>query len=264
MLQPEQLPSRSSSAPPRPTTRWPRASSATPTGTTKLPDFTEDPFRDYRYEDPFNIADPFAEDALTFDDTKNANAPSNNLKQLDPFGLETTRQPDDNESFAHAGFESDFSKTFPLAKKTPEKKKFDDFANFNDTNSNVKYDSDFSDAFASKPTTARSINIAEAFTIKSEKNKKSGLDLSAVFKEKLSFGERKNKSNNSNRSVWKNGNNSGRERLSEAEQIAWAEQQSIAAEKERQRIREQEEADLALALELSKHEKVSIKGSGGK
>lgn len=26
-------------------------------------DFTDDPFRDYRYEDPFNIADPFEEGA---------------------------------------------------------------------------------------------------------------------------------------------------------------------------------------------------------
>lgn len=45
-------------------------------------DFTEDPFRDYRYEDPFNIVDPF-------DDVDEAPAPprSTNVK-LDPFGME--------------------------------------------------------------------------------------------------------------------------------------------------------------------------------
>lgn len=47
-------------------------------------DFTEDPFRDYRYEDPFNIVDPF-------DDVDEAPAPAParpaNVK-LDPFGME--------------------------------------------------------------------------------------------------------------------------------------------------------------------------------
>uniref|UniRef100_A0A1B6FIV6 Epidermal growth factor receptor substrate 15-like 1 n=1 Tax=Cuerna arida TaxID=1464854 RepID=A0A1B6FIV6_9HEMI len=45
-------------------------------------DFTEDPFRDYRYEDPFNFVDPF-------DDTDNSSpAPTRSSTQLDPFGME--------------------------------------------------------------------------------------------------------------------------------------------------------------------------------
>lgn len=44
-------------------------------------DFTEDPFKDYRYEDPFNIEDPFADDA----------------KKIDPFARPTSV----------AGFETD-------------------------------------------------------------------------------------------------------------------------------------------------------------
>ncbi|XP_049860000.1 epidermal growth factor receptor substrate 15-like 1 isoform X3 [Schistocerca gregaria] len=44
-------------------------------------EFTEDPFRNYRYEDPFNISDPFE------DSTPNG-MPSVSEKKLDPFGLE--------------------------------------------------------------------------------------------------------------------------------------------------------------------------------
>lgn len=44
-------------------------------------EFTEDPFRNYRYQDPFDIADPF-ENELTDD-----NVHSTNGANLDPFGL---------------------------------------------------------------------------------------------------------------------------------------------------------------------------------
>uniref|UniRef100_A0A1B6LBE1 Epidermal growth factor receptor substrate 15-like 1 n=1 Tax=Graphocephala atropunctata TaxID=36148 RepID=A0A1B6LBE1_9HEMI len=47
-------------------------------------DFTEDPFRDYRYEDPFNIADPFDDT----DDSTPAPARPRSSAQLDPFGME--------------------------------------------------------------------------------------------------------------------------------------------------------------------------------
>ncbi|KAJ9598014.1 hypothetical protein L9F63_026881 [Diploptera punctata] len=45
-------------------------------------EFTEDPFRNYRYEDPFNISDPF-------DDEKDSKPTSASGAKLDPFGLET-------------------------------------------------------------------------------------------------------------------------------------------------------------------------------
>lgn len=51
-------------------------------------EFTDDPFRDYRYEDPFNIADPFAEDNTPQTITTNANKQQNN--NLDPFGMSLT------------------------------------------------------------------------------------------------------------------------------------------------------------------------------
>jgi epidermal growth factor receptor substrate 15 len=45
-------------------------------------EFTEDPFRNYRYEDPFNISDPF-------DDEKDVKSSPATGAKLDPFGLET-------------------------------------------------------------------------------------------------------------------------------------------------------------------------------
>ncbi|XP_021923075.1 epidermal growth factor receptor substrate 15-like 1 isoform X3 [Zootermopsis nevadensis] len=45
-------------------------------------EFTEDPFRNYRYEDPFNISDPFNDE----EDIKSSPAAG---AKLDPFGLET-------------------------------------------------------------------------------------------------------------------------------------------------------------------------------
>lgn len=261
MLQPELTSSsRSASVPPRPVTSRPRlAPSSTPTPTSKLPDFTEDPFRDYRYEDPFDIADPFA-DEPSVDDTRNAN---NAGKQLDPFGLETShRGGDDNDTFARGGFESDFSKTFPILKKSGKDRKLEsvtgDVANaFGDANSNLKFNElDFPDTFASKTT--RPVNYDAAFSMNNDKTgKKSGLERTPGFKEKLYFGERKSKS--AGNGAWKNGNSNiapvGSLTMIEEQQLAWASQQSLKAEEERRRIKEQEEAELAMALELSKHEK---------
>ena len=45
-------------------------------------EFTEDPFRNYRYEDPFNISDPF-------DDERDVKSSPATGAKLDPFGLET-------------------------------------------------------------------------------------------------------------------------------------------------------------------------------
>lgn len=42
-------------------------------------DFTDDPFRDYRYEDPFNIADPF--------DDEPSDISKNSTDNLDAFGF---------------------------------------------------------------------------------------------------------------------------------------------------------------------------------
>uniref|UniRef100_A0A1B6DWE2 Epidermal growth factor receptor substrate 15-like 1 n=1 Tax=Clastoptera arizonana TaxID=38151 RepID=A0A1B6DWE2_9HEMI len=56
--------------------------------TVKL-DFTEDPFRDYRYEDPFNIS---------FDDAPAVRKPPEGSSKLDPFGMEVISPPSKKES----------------------------------------------------------------------------------------------------------------------------------------------------------------------
>ncbi|XP_039277256.1 epidermal growth factor receptor substrate 15-like 1 isoform X3 [Nilaparvata lugens] len=62
-------------------------------------DFTEDPFRDYRYEDPFNIGDPFqdATDNVSQTSVNNNRTSNNNTwdgpKMVDAFGMEVVSPP---------------------------------------------------------------------------------------------------------------------------------------------------------------------------
>ncbi|XP_076243714.1 epidermal growth factor receptor pathway substrate 15 isoform X2 [Calliopsis andreniformis] len=254
-------PTLNRTAPPRPTSR------AHTTVTPKLPDFTEDPFRDYRYEDPFNIADPFADDAEDF----NANK-SNDQGKIDPFDYGTTSVLPRKNSIAK-DFDADFSNTFPLSKNKLEKDntKFDtDFVKaFSDDNRNIKsiesdafsniktktvdIDEAFSakkaididDAFLSK----KSVDIDEAFAIKSEKfTRRQGHD-SILNRSKVTFNDKKLKSDIK---IW---NGSAPLALTEEEQLAIASKQSLKSEEERRKRIQKEEADIALALELSKHEK---------
>ncbi|XP_034184651.1 epidermal growth factor receptor pathway substrate 15 isoform X3 [Osmia lignaria lignaria] len=231
-------PTLNRTAPPRPTSR---AHTVYP----KLPDFTEDPFRDYRYEDPFNIADPFADDA----EDLNANK-SKETGKVDPFGYGTTSIPPRDNSFSKS-FDTDFSNTFPLTRNKIDKDnaKFDaDFMKaFSDDNRNIKTIE--SDVFSN--TKAKTVDIDEAFSAKSEKSsKKHGQDFTH-YKSKTNFNDKKSK--NETGKIW-NGNNTPLS-LTEEEQFVWASQQSLKTEEERRRRKQQEEAELALALELSKQEK---------
>ncbi|XP_076169879.1 epidermal growth factor receptor pathway substrate 15 isoform X2 [Ptiloglossa arizonensis] len=224
--------------PPRPTSRAHTVSMVTP----QLPDFTEDPFRDYRYADPFNIADPFADDAEDFNANKN-----NEVGKMDPFSYGTTSVLPGKNSFTK-GFDTDFSNTFPLAKNKIEKDnaKFDtDFVKaFSDDNRNIKAIE--SDAFSNTKT--KTVDIDEAFSTKSEKSvRRQGQDLTQN-KSKTSFNDKKSKSDVGK--IW-NGNKA----MTEEEQLVWASQQSLKSEEERRRRKQQEEEELALALELSKQEK---------
>lgn len=246
LLQPE--PTLNRTAPPRPTSRTHTA----PTVTPKLPDFTEDPFRDYRYEDPFNIVDPFA------DDTEDLNANKNETTTIttptgkpDPFSYGTASTIPRKNSFSK-GFETDFSNTFSLSNKNKVDKdnaKFDaDFVKaFSDDNRNIKTIE--SDAFLNTKT--KTINIDEAFSTKNERSgRRHGQDL-AHNRSKASFNEKKTKGDVGK--SW-NGNNTPLT-LSEEDQFVWASQQSLKTEEERRRRKQQEDAELALALELSKQEK---------
>lgn len=235
-------PTLNRTAPPRPTSRTHTVSTVTP----KLPDFTEDPFRDYRYEDPFNIPDPFADDA----EDHNANKSETTAGNIDPFSYGTSSVLSRKNSFTKS-FDIDFSNTFSLTKNKIEKDnaKFDaDFVKaFSDDNRNIKTID--TDAFSN--IKIKTTDIDEAFSTKTEKSaRRHGQDL-AHNRSKTSFNDKKSKSEMGR--IW-NGNNTPLS-LSEEEQFVWASQQSLKTEEERRRRKQQEEAELALALELSKQEK---------
>ncbi|XP_011049314.1 PREDICTED: epidermal growth factor receptor substrate 15-like 1 [Acromyrmex echinatior] len=218
----------------------------------KLSDFTEDPFRDYRYEDPFNITDPFA-DEMTED--LNANRGTN---KTDPFGFESISAFSSKNTPTKI-FDNNFSNTFPLVKAKAEKNnvsdtssasKFDvDFGKaFSIDNKNVQ-DNDFSQAFAN--VKSRTINLDEAFSTKDTKTiARHELNIMRISKSNIPYND--DKFTNNFGKMW-SGNNITN--LSEEEQLAWAEKQSIKAEEERLRRKEKEDAELALALELSKQGK---------
>lgn len=67
-------------------------------------DFTEDPFRDYRYEDPFNLEDPFADvaDASELPMGKNVKK----ITAVDPFSMESSIPPKPT-NITFSAFESD-------------------------------------------------------------------------------------------------------------------------------------------------------------
>ncbi|XP_028982687.1 epidermal growth factor receptor substrate 15-like 1 isoform X3 [Diachasma alloeum] len=218
----------------------------------KLPDFTEDPFRNYRYEDVFEIADPFADDETNANELKTKDKKTD--VKFDPFGLEMTN--DGKRDPFTRDFESDFSKTFsqPFVKS-----KNDKFSFTPEKNSNISNNNSSSPKPVNKP-----INFDEAFSsIKRERTKRSdNVSIAQAFKDKLGLGHNnlQKSKNNNNGKVWSEeaasmitGN------LSEHQQLEWAAQQSLRAEEERKRIKEQEEADLALALKLSREEKSSSK-----
>ncbi|XP_076287151.1 epidermal growth factor receptor pathway substrate 15 isoform X2 [Lasioglossum baleicum] len=237
---PEPTPNRT--APPRPTSRT--VATVYPT---KLPDFTEDPFRDYRYEDPFNIADPFSDDAEDFNANKN-----NETGKADPFSCGTSSVLLRKDSITK-GFETDFSNTFPLTKSKIEKDnaKFDtDFAKaFSDDNRNIKAIE--TDVFSNAKT--KTIDMDEAFPTKSDKSKKQGQDLTHNSKSKPGFNDKKMKAYIDK--VWNGNGNSTPLALSEEEQVFLAAQQSLKTEEERRKRKQQEDLELAYALELSKQEK---------
>lgn len=56
-----------------------------------MSDFAEDPFKDYRYEDPFNIEDPFADEGKSpFYSFKISNLYSPNASHITDYGIAAT------------------------------------------------------------------------------------------------------------------------------------------------------------------------------
>ncbi|XP_025270343.1 epidermal growth factor receptor substrate 15-like 1 isoform X2 [Camponotus floridanus] len=215
-------------------------------GQLKLSDFTEDPFRDYRYEDLFNITDPFA------DETEDLNANKNNgadrMENLFDFG--TTSTFSDKNALSVKTFDNDFTSTFPHIKTKVEKSNINKFnvdfgKAFSVDNKNTRgIETDFA------KVKTRTIDLDEAFSIKNAKTiTKHESDVVQTSKYNTCNDE---KLTNNFGKMW-NGNNVTN--LSEEEQLAWAEKQSIKAEEERLKLKEKEDAELALAIELSRQGK---------
>lgn len=265
LLQPEPTPNRTAPLP-RATNRTHVAQPVQP----KLSDFTEDPFRDYRYEDPFNITDPFADETEDLNANKSSSGATVDSKgggatttAVDPFGFGTISAfSSKGNATVKASFDNDFSNTFPLAKARSEKSaastnanKFDaDFgkAFSADNRSNARVidtTADFSDAFANVKT--KTVDLDEAFSSKGAKSYvvagRRESDVAHATRSKNIYNDEKLARDFGN--MW-NGNNVAN--LSEEEQVAWAQKQSMKAEEERLRRKEKEDADLALAIELSK------------
>ncbi|XP_077275160.1 epidermal growth factor receptor pathway substrate 15 isoform X4 [Temnothorax americanus] len=261
-------PTATRTAPPRATSKTTHVAMAQP----KLSDFTEDPFRDYRYEDPFNITDPFADEAEDLNANKrsssggssssSSSSSNRGTEKTDPFGFETRSAFSSKNTLAKV-FDNDFSSTFPLAKAKAERNttsdtssasKFDvDFGKaFSAANKNVRdIEADFSQAFAN--VKAKTINLDEAFASKDAKAvaRQHDADVAHAFKSTVIYNDDEKLADSFGK-MW-NGTNITT--LSEDEQLAWAEKQSIKAEEERLRRKEKEDAELALALELSKRGK---------
>ncbi|XP_012215590.1 epidermal growth factor receptor substrate 15-like 1 isoform X2 [Linepithema humile] len=252
-------PTPNRTAPARPTSR----AHVAPTQP-KLSDFTEDPFRDYRYEDPFNIADPFADETEDSNANKSGDSGGGTEKTTtDPFSFGTISAFSDKNNVSAKAFDSDFVNTFPLAKTKLEKNS----ANNNNNNNNNKFDVDFGKAFSADNRNVRSneIDFSRAFANVKTKT----VDLDEAFSTKNAKTVARHESNavhtaksnirndgklaNDFGKIW-NGNSVAN--LSEEEQLAWAERQSIRAEEERLKRKEREDAELALALELSKQGKM--------
>lgn len=214
-------------------------------GQLKLSDFTEDPFRDYRYEDLFNITDPFADE--TEDLNANKSSGVDRMENLFDFGTSTFS---DKNSLSVKTFDNDFSSTFPHIKTKVEKSsmsKFNvDFGKaFSADNKNTKgIETDFA------KIKTKTIDLDEAFSIKNAKTvTKYKSDIAQTSKYNIYNHE---KLANNFGKMW-NGNNVTN--LTEEEQLAWAEKQSIKAEEERLKLKEKEDAELALAIELSRQGK---------
>jgi len=200
-------------------------------------EFTEDPFRNYRYEDPFNIADPFS-------DEDNGNQ-ADKGGGLDPFGMATSRSPsrDGDARFsrplADDLFDDDFAQTECI--QVGSKNKADRTAVLDDlSNNNSKSEK------------------VDPFRVISEQKKAFGDVPSNKDSKKHCFWSKQSSGNNSLKKKsslfsHKTLNGAGGA-LSEDQQLSWAARESLRLEEERKQRQAQENADLALALELSRRE----------
>lgn len=182
-------------------------------------EFTEDPFKNYRYDDLFNIADPFEDDNAGLDKNKNQSRTSTTGGKTDPFGFQTddlayeTPIGADAKSFEAKfpkidAFDSDFTfgnDPFSSPLKSAEKVNGNSDSFFSSKNLFSDKNSNKSDPFASKKPQAPVSTVLD-----------------------------------------------GKNMVAEDLQMYWAAQESLRLEEERRKQEAQEKADFEYALALSK------------
>lgn len=252
MLQPEPIPTRA--APGRPQKGRSQGSPQPPTP--RLPDFTEDPFSNYRYEDPFTIADPFADEP---NEDANANKSTISTRTatttVDAFGFDTTMRKE--QDYFDKTFDSDFSTDFPeLGSKKSHRKsnnnKFEaDFGTaFSDNNRNpvkATFEADFASNFGKSMGRLDNESISSYKGHEKVKSKASSVDsLTTAFRDH-SITDKKSKGK-----LWNGNGTQQYESIEEQRAIAWAEKQSLQSlQAEEEKRRRKEEEELALAIKLS-------------
>lgn len=201
-------------------------------------EFTEDPFRNYRYEDPFNIVDPFE------DTNGNTGTSANTSGSVDPFGFSS---PASSDKFSQplsddSLFGDDFGEPFQNNKKT-RNKNMDDMSNNNMKAAKSDLHRNFSEKSSSKEK--KHFWTKENHPHHKTKDKESSSFFTGRFLRKSSA---------------QNGSDSSGTPTPvtafEDQQLSWAASESMRMEEERRKCQEQENADLALALALSRLDSV--------
>ena len=187
-------------------------------------EFTEDPFKDVGFEDPFvsSTDDPFAMTTPTSNGIK-----KKNLDNLDPFAAE-------KDPFAPVNATINFDSPFGSGSGSCWSAALDPFAETETTKSSSIWGDDFS-----FPPANNNYKTYPSVGLNSSKNRSSSSSSSS--------------SSASSRTIQKS--TELLPKLSEEDQMAWAAAESVQLEQERKRKAElQENADLEMAIALSKSE----------
>lgn len=244
-----------------------------------LNDFTDDPFKDYRYEDPFNIVDPFSDDDRESTSTLPARTkPDGSPAHFDPFveggtnstlGETTSSFPPDDLFSNDPFFSTSASQSsHSSSQKTPGPPASDAFGDsFADPFFSQNSSNGVSSAKNDDPFKALSSNgFGEPFSFstnnQSSDNKFGDDNFSSVFSAfdaKSANGklDLTKMSTSVKPSTRPNGVVQGTV-PSEDEQLAWAAVESLKLENEQKLKEKQEREDLELALKLSQQGETSF------
>lgn len=189
-------------------------------------EFTEDPFKNYRYEDVFSIADPFADGAATTTSTAPVVDPftpdAATLSLTDAFEAKFPKL----DAFDDDPFGGDFAKADLFNGNKADLNLFNGKDKFSDNNANA--------------VMGKTLNV-EPFLAK---NMRSETKPDIFISTEGLFGKKKTET---------------KAAVTNDLQLEWAEKESLRMEQERRRREEQERSDLEMAIALSKKENTEKK-----